>query len=82
MKRDNTASFLHTEIVVDFVSHTLQEYVFEVACDISPFDHCRMRVLTLKIKSFIFLNKNYCRYIYIFFVNIAILSLKYDYGVK
>ena len=46
MKRDNAVSFSHTEIVVDFVSHTLQECVFEVACDICPFDNCRMRQLS------------------------------------
>ena len=36
IKRDNTVPFSHTDIVVDFVSHTLQEYVFEVACVICP----------------------------------------------
>ena len=46
MMRDNAVSCSHTEIVVDFVSHTLQEYVFEVACDICPFDNCRMRQIS------------------------------------
>ena len=46
MKRDNAVSFSHREIVVDFVSHTLQECVFEVACDICPFDNRRMRQLS------------------------------------
>ena len=46
MKRDNTVPFSHTEIIVDFVSHTLQEYVFEFASDICLFDNCRLGQLS------------------------------------
>ena len=40
--------------------------IFNLNRQEQEFNIKRARVLTSKFKSFIFLNKNYCRYIYIF----------------